>query len=190
MKRFLFGLGLFLISNAGQAALPNTAYFYYPASEGYFVKDVQTGVWSETIQNTEVFYFKEIGSSANAVDLFDPTRNMTVKLDKNGVFLKAMGETKFTFYRSGSWDNRSLFSYNLGAGRSGYYQLIGGNMYRHVTNDNGQKSSSYLRNNGRDYQTVNLLYPKNQTSYAIQGNEVFIQTKPGKWSKLFSGNWQ
>lgn len=82
-----------------------------------------------------------------------------------------------------------MFSYTLSGGRSGYYQLISGKMFRHVTIEGGSKKSEYLRDNGRDWQTVNLLYPANQTSYAIQGNELFIETSPGHWSRLFSGTW-
>jgi hypothetical protein len=186
VKHALFSLGIFFFAPIAQAALPNVAWFYHG---GYFVKDLNTGLWSETIGATETFNFREDASTATTVDLYDPTRGMTVRLTDGAIYLKAKGASSLTYFKSGRWDNRRVFTYNLGGGREGYYQLIAGAMYRHVTFDNGQKTSTYLRDNGRDGQTLNLLYPRNNTSYAIQGADVYIRTAAGKWVRLFSGRW-
>jgi hypothetical protein len=186
MKRILFSLGLFFLANHA-LALPNVAWFY---DGGYFVRDIHSGGWIETIGNAEAFYFTETQRTETYVDLFDATRGMTVRLQKDAMFLRAQGEPSLRFFKWGSWDNRRFFGYDLGGGRSGYYLLIGARMYRHVLVDNGQKTTSYLRDNGRSSTTLNLLFPRTDAHYAIVGNDVFINTGASRWVKIYSGSWQ
>jgi hypothetical protein len=193
MKRVLLTLAILVTGMWSQAEAfgfegHRVAWFY---NNGYLVQDMRTGVWSETINSAETFYFKETSRNDTYVQLLDTSRNLEVRLYRDAMQLKGANETQYHTHVSGHWDGRRMFWYYGQPGKTGYFLLIGGGMYRMVEQGGAQATSTYLREKYRNDDHVYLLDPRTNTTYALHDTELYRGTLGGTAAFLESqGMWK
>lgn len=75
----------------------------------YVMYDNASRTYLETINCRIAYRFTLVSNEMNTLTIFDASRNMTVRLNYEGMFLKAAGATNFTFYQPGTFDTRTQF---------------------------------------------------------------------------------
>lgn len=169
MKQMFFVL-LVLATQAFGFERGRVAWVY---DTGYLVQDALSGGWIETCNSVECFYFKEQERNNDYVQLFDSTRNMSMRLYRDAMYLKGPGDTQYRSFKRGQWDDRRMWYYTDASGEVGYFQLIGGSMYRYFVRNGTQTSSTYLRILSRDGVGVRLHDPRNNVNYTLNDTEMY-----------------
>lgn len=77
----------------------------------YVLYDVASRTYVETINCRVSFRFTLVSNQRNTLTLFDASRGMTVRLDYQGMWLKAQGASDFSFYQAGTFDTRKQFQH-------------------------------------------------------------------------------
>jgi hypothetical protein len=85
----------------------NTA---YPSH--YVLYDSASRTWVETVDCRPLWRFTVLSNEMNTLTLYDASRDMTVRLTYEGMYLKASGASGFTYYQPGTFDTRTLFEHN------------------------------------------------------------------------------
>jgi hypothetical protein len=77
----------------------------------YVLYDYASRQWIETINCQVAYRFNLVSHENNAIILNDPSRDMTIRLDYDGMYLKPHGATEFSFYQAGTFDRREQFQH-------------------------------------------------------------------------------
>lgn len=85
----------------------NTA---YPSH--YILYDFASRTYIETIDCRVFYRFTLVENGVNTLTLYDQSRDMTVRLDYEHMYLKPSGSAGFTLYQNGTFDSRIQFSHN------------------------------------------------------------------------------
>jgi hypothetical protein len=81
----------------------------YPSH--YVLYDNASRTWVETVDCRVLWRFTALSNEMNVLTLYDASREMTVRLTYEGMFLKPAGAADFSFYQPGTFDTRTLFEH-------------------------------------------------------------------------------
>jgi hypothetical protein len=81
----------------------------YPSH--YILYDPASHTYVETVDCRPLYRFTLQANEANQLTLYDASRNMTVRINYEGMWLKESGAANFTFYQRGTFDRRTLFEH-------------------------------------------------------------------------------
>lgn len=84
----------------------NTTY-----QDHYIRYDHASRKYIETVNCKVLWRFNLLSNELNTLTLHDPSRNMTVRLDYTGMYLKAASASTFTLYQRGTFDTRTHFNH-------------------------------------------------------------------------------
>jgi len=114
MKFAAIALALVFSAPAASADPPRASHHHWRNANHhshYVLYDIASRQWLETIDCRVVYRFNLVRNEMNTLELHDPTRNMSILLNYEGMFLKPAGATGFSFYQAGAFDTRTQFSH-------------------------------------------------------------------------------
>ena len=82
----------------------------------YVLYDSSSRTWVETVSCRAANRFTIVRNETNSLTLLDAGRGMTMRLDYQGMWLKAAGAVEFSFYQAGTFDTRTQFKHVDGNG--------------------------------------------------------------------------
>lgn len=86
----------------------------YPSH--YLQYDYASRTWLETVDCRVLWRFHLESNGVNQLDLIDDSRGMRVRLNYEGMWLKAAGAADYSFYQRGTFDTRTQFFHYDAAG--------------------------------------------------------------------------
>ena len=144
------------------------------------------GMWIETIDAQEAYYFKQSDRNETFVELFDATRNLYVRLYGQSMSLRGPGETQFSFFRAGHWDDRRLYNYTLPGAQPAYLNLKTAEIWHWVRTG---AQIHYLREILRNDDQVQLYDGMDQMTISLMDNEIWLKKDGFNWFKYSAGSW-
>lgn len=107
-------LSLLAFTEAARADPPRANHYHwrntnYPSH--YVLYDYASRTWIETVDCRVFNRFTLVRNEVNTLTLYDASRDMTMLLNYEGMFLKAHGASGFSFYQNGTFDTRTLFQH-------------------------------------------------------------------------------
>jgi len=77
----------------------------------YVLYDSPSRTYVETINCQPAYRFTLVRNEMNTLTIYDASRDMTVRLDYSGMWLKPSGAADFSFYQAGTFDTRDQFQH-------------------------------------------------------------------------------
>lgn len=99
-------------SSVGRADPPRASHDYWrnTAYPSHYVRyDQATRTYVETVDCRPLWRFTLVSNAANTLTLYDASRGMTIQLNYDGMYLKPVGQSSFTYYQPGTFDTRTQF---------------------------------------------------------------------------------
>lgn len=196
MKSSLVGLALFVGSLFGTSAAladPPPANHHHWRNTNYanhyVLYDAASRQWVETIDCKIYYRFNLVRNEMNVLTLNDPTRNMTVRLDYSGMYLKPAGAADFSFYQAGTFDTREQFQHfdANGAFTGAITKLHACEYVEYLAGATSPTFRFFLANNNNGavelYDGGRNLWVKLEQSrmYLHFGNDPYQFFKNGRW---------
>lgn len=193
MKRFLISAILVLLcaattSMAREAEDRDDLFYDSFGVRGYFHRDGDK--WTETINGQIAFTFVEKSRNDSFIEIYDASRDMSVRLYDDSFWLRPSGAGDFTRYRTAGWDNRRLLSY--GDPVHTYFNLMAGNLWKlvQVSDSSSPIPPMMLKEIHRDYSNIQLRSEATATTFIIVGTTVYRRPDGGDGIPIFSdGQW-
>lgn len=122
-KTTLLTLSMVFSASAAFADPPRPSHDHWRNTgyQGHYVLyDFASHTYVETVNCRATNRFTLVSNQLNELTLFDASRGMTMRLNYDGMWLKAAGASDFTFYQSGTFDTRTQFHHDAGAITKGH----------------------------------------------------------------------
>lgn len=160
----------------------------YPSH--YVLYDAASKSYIETINCKPTYYFKFLTRELNAMTLFDQSRNMTIRLDYDGMSLKASGASSFTFYQSGTFDSRLQFENRNPNGTVASVISKGHNCDWKEWFVGAPSPTFYFVEKGTNNDAVEIFDGSRNMWVRMTSNAMFLKVGNGAYSFFHSGNWR
>jgi len=156
----------------------NGGYFHAVAGGG--------GAWTESMNGKEVFYFKQSARNDTYVELYDATRNLSVRLYANAMYLKGSGETQYRHFYNGQWDDRRLYMYKAPSQGTPYFNLKTAHIWHWVRSG---AQTLYMREILRNNDQIQLYNGAEGVTVSITNGQVWMKKDGFNWFKYADGAW-
>ncbi len=155
----------------------------------YILYDNASRQWIETVNCQPAWRFNLVRREMNAIELHDPSRNMTVRLEYGAMYLKAAGATSFSLYQYGTFDRRERFSHydSNGAWTGTITKQHGCKLVEYLAGSSSPNFRFVLANNNGGavemYDSSRDMWVKLDDSrmYLRTGNQPYGFFKNGRW---------
>lgn len=193
MKQITFLIGLLLVSVGttvlGDPPIPPKHHWRNSQHAGHYVLyDAASRTYIETVGCKALWKFKEVTNELNRLTLHDASRNMTMQLTYDAMYLKANGATTFTKYQNGTFDKRQRFSHYQNGNYTGALSI--GHACSWVEYLAGATSPSWrFVETASNASSIRLYDAGRKLSVILNLNEMWLQWDGKKPEFFKKGNW-
>lgn len=157
---------------------------------GHYVRyNSQTKDYVETVNCKVLWRFKALSNELNTLTLFDASRNMTVRLNYEGMYLKPAGSTTFTFYQKGTFDTRKQFQHFDNRGTyTGAITKQDGCQWIEVF-PGAARPAYYFQERSTSPQSVELFDGSRNIFVRLDNTQMFLKTGNAPYGFFKNGRW-
>lgn len=185
-KTTLLTLSLVFSASAALADPPRASHDHWRNTgyQGHYVLyDFASHTYVETVNCRAANRFTLVSNQLNELTLFDASRGMTVRLNYDGMWLKASGASDFTFYQSGTFDTRTQFHHDAGA-------ITKGHGCTWVEWFNGAATAAYsFAERGTTTGSVELYDGTRDIWVRLDSAQMWLHFGAAAYSFFKTGNW-
>lgn len=157
---------------------------------GHYVRyDSQSRTYVETINCRASYLFTLVSNEMNTLTIFDASRNMTVGLNYEGMYLKAAGATAFMLYQKGTFDTRTQFQHvdSKGAFSGALTKLDGCNWVEYLAGSHTPNWRFVERSTNP--QSVELFDGSRNIFVRLDNTQMFLKTGSNPYGFFKNGHW-
>lgn len=170
-------------AQADQRITTLTDWFY---EGGYFHKDQETDTWSETIGDGIQYHFVETARQTYEIDLYDASRNLGVILLAGSMYIERAGEHGYSFFRSGNFDDRRLYTYKFSGGDGAHLNLYPGKKWKWMRSSGYNTMAKEIFRNDSQIQVYDA---EKRFTFSLMDTQAWGKFDGGEWFKLADGGW-
>lgn len=108
-------LGFAALTTAAFADPPRPSHDHWRNTDyagHYVLYDRASNSYIETVGCRAAWRFTLVRNETNAIELYDASRGMGMRLDYDGMWLKPAGQADWSLYQRGTFDTRKMFYHN------------------------------------------------------------------------------
>jgi hypothetical protein len=156
-----------------------------------FQRTFGTLSWTETINGTVAFHFRQTQLTSEYVQLWDASRQVSVRLylDGRGVWVKDPTWTDYVYFYPGHFDHRDIWTYPSGSYRGAIFMDPLNRWVEVAPDGQGGSVQFYFREYDRDDTYVYLYDDSRHVAMAISWQQGFLAWNGGNWQTWRPGTW-
>ena len=157
---------------------------------GHYVRyDAPSHTYVETINCRPSYRFTLVSNELNTLTIFDASRNMTVRLDYSGMYLKPSGSTAFTLYQKGTFDTRTQFQHvdSRGTYSGAITKLDGCNWVEYLAGSH--TANWHFVERSTTPQSVELFDASRNMFVRLDNTQMFLKTGANPYGFFKNGHW-
>lgn len=155
----------------------------------YVLYDAASKTYLETINCRVAFRFTAVSNELNTLTLFDASRNMTVRLNYQGMYLKPSGAADFSFYQAGTFDTRTQFeNYNPNGSLASTISKRHGCVWQEQFVGAHTPAFSFVEKSTNN-DAVELFDASRNLWARLNANAIYLKSGTAPYSFFHNGRW-